>query len=70
MARSRHSRVEYAIKWFVSRAAFESERALYDKRSGSDASVLAQFLPKVTLFRFILNAVTERGVSAVIVLVF
>ena len=42
MAYSRRKRLEYAIKFFVSRSAFEQESALY---SGSNP--LGQFLPQV-----------------------
>ena len=42
MAHSRMNRVDYAIKFFVSRSAFEQERALY-----GGSSPLGQFLPQV-----------------------
>ena len=47
MARGRHDGVEYAIKFYVSRAAFEAERGLYSQRASRNATGLAQFLPQV-----------------------
>jgi hypothetical protein len=45
MARGKHDRREYAIKFFASRQSFDAEHALYC--SQVQASELAQFLPKV-----------------------
>ena len=42
MARGRYDGVEYAIKFFVSRAAFEAERGLYSLRTSDKATCLAQ----------------------------
>jgi hypothetical protein len=51
MAKSKYDNLEYAIKFFVSRDAFEAELAMYDCGGGNQASGLAQFLPKVrTIF--------------------
>ena len=47
MARGRHDGVEYAIKFYVSRAAFEAEKGLYSQRTSRNATGLAQFLPQV-----------------------
>ena len=47
MARGKHDGVEYAIKFYVSRAAFEAESELYSQRTTSQVTGLAQFLPKV-----------------------
>jgi hypothetical protein len=47
MAKSQHDGLEYAIKFFVSRAAFNAELGMYDRGGGTQASNLAQFLPKV-----------------------
>ena len=47
MARGKNDGVEYAIKFYVSRAAFEAERGLYSQRTSTQATGLAQFLPKV-----------------------
>lgn len=47
MAKSRHNRLEYAIKFYLSQAAFEAEVELYGTRGGAPASPLAQFLPLV-----------------------
>ena len=49
MARGRYDGVEYAIKFYVSRAAFEAERGLYSQRTSQKATGLAQFLPQVFL---------------------
>jgi hypothetical protein len=48
MAKSKHDRLEYAIKFFVSRAAFDVEQAMYGQGSGAHSCGLAQFLPKVS----------------------
>jgi hypothetical protein len=47
MAKGKHDRQEYAIKFFLTQNGFDAEHEMY--RSGSDAQVsdLAQFLPKV-----------------------
>ena len=47
MARGRHGGVEYAIKFYVSRAAFEAERGLYSQRASNNKTNLAQILPQV-----------------------
>ena len=48
MARSQGDRLEYAIKFFLSRGAFDFELALYGTGcGGAAASPLAQFLPQV-----------------------
>jgi hypothetical protein len=47
MARSVRNGVEYAIKFFVSRDAFNVEHALYVHGTGPAATGLAQFLPLV-----------------------
>ena len=47
MARSRLNGLEYAIKFFVSRAAFNAEHAMYRAGSDTQASGLAKFLPQV-----------------------
>jgi hypothetical protein len=49
MAKAKYDRREYAIKFFVSNQAFESEKALYSC-DGAHASALAQFLPNVRSF--------------------
>jgi hypothetical protein len=47
MAKGKHDRQEYAIKFFASHQGFEAEHALYWSGQRAQASVLAQFLPKV-----------------------
>jgi hypothetical protein len=47
MARHVHNRLEYAIKFFVSREAFDVEHALYLQGTDPQASGLSQFLPEV-----------------------
>jgi hypothetical protein len=47
MAKSQHDGLEYAIKFFISRAAFIAELAMYGCRGDTQGSSLAQFLPKV-----------------------
>jgi hypothetical protein len=47
MARGKHDRRDYAIKFFASRQGFYAEHALYYSGSQVQASALAQFLPKV-----------------------
>jgi hypothetical protein len=47
MAKSQYDGLEYAIKFFVSRATFNAELAMYDSRGDTQGSSLAQFLPKV-----------------------
>ena len=49
MARSRVNGLEYAIKFFVSRAAFQAEHAMYRPGGNTQASGLAKFLPQVWL---------------------
>jgi hypothetical protein len=47
MARGKHDRRDYAIKFFAYRQGFHAEHALYCSGSQAQASELAQFLPKV-----------------------
>jgi hypothetical protein len=47
MAKGKHDGLEYAIKFFVSRAAFVVEKELYERGSGAYTDGLAQFLPQV-----------------------
>lgn len=47
MARGVRDGLEYAIKFFVTRAAFGVEKAMYARGSGAQANELAQFLPQV-----------------------
>jgi hypothetical protein len=47
MAKSQYDGLEYAIKFFISRVAFNAELAMYDSRGDTQGSSLAQFLPKV-----------------------
>jgi hypothetical protein len=47
MAKSKYDVLQYAIKFFISRAAYIAELALYDSRGDTQGSSLAQFLPKV-----------------------
>jgi hypothetical protein len=48
MAKSQYDGLEYAIKFFISRAAFNAELPMYDSRGDTQGSSLAQFLPKVS----------------------
>jgi hypothetical protein len=48
MAKSQYDGLEYAIKFFISRAAFIAELAMYDCKGCTKSSSLAQFLPKVS----------------------
>ena len=41
------TRMEYAIKFFLSKTAFHEEDELYRQGSGVQGGDLAQFLPKV-----------------------
>jgi hypothetical protein len=47
MAKSQYDGLEYAIKFFISRVAFNAELAMYDSKGDTQGSSLAQFLPKV-----------------------
>jgi hypothetical protein len=47
MARSRLNGLEYAIKFYLSKAAFDAESGLYSQREGAQNVGLAQFLPEV-----------------------
>jgi hypothetical protein len=47
MAKSQYDGLEYAIKFFISGAAYVAELAMYDCRGDTQGSSLAQFLPKV-----------------------
>ena len=47
MARSKYDAMEYAIKFYVSHAAFKAESALYSQRTTAQVTELAQFLPQV-----------------------
>jgi hypothetical protein len=51
MAKSQYDGLEYAIKFFISRAAFLAELAMYDCQGETQGSSLAQFLPKVRIDR-------------------
>jgi hypothetical protein len=57
MAKCTHDNMEYAIKFFVSRAAFDVELALYDRSGDSKECSLAQFLPKVGILSSCLGGV-------------
>ena len=46
MARNRLNGLDYAIKFFISNAAFESEKELYN----DETSPLGKFLPQVRSF--------------------
>ena len=48
MARGQRDKREYALKFFVSRAAFDAEAALYAQGRSSATGGLAQFLPQVS----------------------
>jgi hypothetical protein len=47
MANCRHDKCEYAIKFFLSRSAFNAELAIYHCADGPQTSGLAHFLPQV-----------------------
>lgn len=47
---SKGTRIEYAIKLFISRAAFQEEESLYSLNKDGQQSGLAQFLPQVLPF--------------------
>ena len=47
MSNYQHGGLEYAIKFYVSRAAFDAECALYSQRNTAHVTELAQFLPQV-----------------------
>lgn len=49
MAMKMGTRIEYAIKFFLSQVAFNEEVALYTQGSGEDGGDLAQFLPRVCM---------------------
>ena len=67
MARSKYDAVEYAIKFYVSRAAFEAESGLYSQRAAAQVTGLSQFLPRVCNTR---RAATEDIESSVYFLPF
>ena len=46
MARSTINGLDYAIKFFVSRTAFDVEQQMYGQGMGAPAGGLAQFLPQ------------------------
>lgn len=50
MAAGSRSREEFAMKFFVSREAFEEEHAMYMRGSDLHTKGLAQFLPQVRSF--------------------
>jgi hypothetical protein len=47
MAKSQYDGLEYAIKFFISRVAFNAELAMYDSKGDTQGSSLAQSSPKV-----------------------
>lgn len=47
MAVNKSSREEYAIKFFVDRAAFDQEVGLYARDSDDTSQHVSQFLPQV-----------------------
>ena len=47
MARSQSTGLEYAIKFFVSEAAYSVEHGIYRTGSGNHGSELARFMPQV-----------------------
>jgi hypothetical protein len=47
MAKSQHDDLEYAIKFFMSKEAFNAELDMYESGRGTQNGCLAQFLPKV-----------------------
>lgn len=49
MARSIQNGMEYAIKFYVSRAVFDLEQGMYAQGGGAQAGDLAQFLPQVCI---------------------
>ena len=49
MAKGSVDNIEYAIKLYVSRSAFEAESGLYRQRHDPKAKGLSQFLPWVRL---------------------
>jgi hypothetical protein len=51
MAKSQYDGLEYAMKFFISKAAFVAELAMYDSGGDTQGSSLAQFLPKVRSFQ-------------------
>jgi hypothetical protein len=65
MVRSIHNGLEYAIKFFVSRDAFNVEHALYEQGTGPTATGLAQFLPEVChpLFKLGCDVATAGDVT-------
>jgi hypothetical protein len=63
MAKSQHNGLEYAIKFFVSRAAFNAELSLYDHGGDTQGSGLAQFLPEVRLFLLLLDVMPIKPSS-------
>ena len=51
MAKSKHNSLQYAIKFYLSQAAFQAEVALYGSSGSTRSSIIAKFLPLVRLFR-------------------
>lgn len=49
MAISKRTRSEYAIKFFLSREAFNEESGLYSQGKHAKSGTFAQFLPRVCL---------------------
>jgi hypothetical protein len=47
MAKGKHDRQEYAVKFFLTRHGFDVEEEMYRSGSGTQGSPLSQFLPKV-----------------------
>ena len=51
MAKSKHNSLQYAIKFYLSQAAFQAEVALYGSSGSARSSTIAKFLPLVRPFR-------------------
>ena len=51
MAKSKHKSLQYAIKFYLSQAAFQAEVALYGSSGSARSSTIAKFLPLVRPFR-------------------
>jgi hypothetical protein len=47
MAKGKHDRQEYAIKFFLTQNGFDAEHEMYRSDGDAQVSALAQFLPKV-----------------------
>ena len=62
MAKGSVDNIEYAIKLYVSRSAFEAESGLYRQRHDPKAKGLSQFLPWVRFF--ITDALMHACVSS------